>query len=407
MNKTLRFAFVAAVGAIGLGACDPTPAPNTGASGPVEPEAIPAGETLTDVVREALADVLRDDDAYSRARRLGALLPTLGPELVPAVKQTLDDPALEFGATEFELLVRYWATHQPEDASRWAVDKSPAFYRMAAIFSSLTLWAEADPQAAVSAAQEWAAQRPELRLALPKAVVRGWFAANPVELAQFIDDLGAGMPQQRALTSYIRVAIQKQGHDAVMRWAESLPDTDPAYKTTVYWQTASALALFNLEAALRWCEAHCDGPYDKDLRSSISRRWVRTGDGAAALAWLSSAPEGWEKDFAVRVTYEEWTLVDREAALAWMAAQATGEPDPRLQPILPVYARLLAEDSPADAIGWAEQIEHDKKRRFTLIEVARAWRQVDEAATEAWLQQSSLSEEDREKVRAPEWDRRI
>ncbi len=80
---------------------------------------------------------------------------------------------------------------------------------------------------------------------------------------------------------------------------------------------------------------------------------------------------------------------------------------PQLQPILPVYTKLLAEDSPADAIGWAEQIEHDKKRRFALIEVARAWREVDEAATEAWLQQSSLSEEDREKVRAAEWNRRI
>jgi len=303
--------------------------------------------------------------------------------------------------------VRYWATHQGEDASRWAVDESPEFFRMAAILSSLSVWAEADSQAAVSAAQQWAQQHPELRHALTKAVVRGWFAANPEELAQFIDGLGTGIPQQRALTSYLRIAIQKRGPDAVMRWAESLHDDNPAYKTAVYWQVGSALALFDLEAGLRWCEAHCDGPHGKDLRNSISRRWVRTGDGAAALAWLASAPEGFEKDFAVRVTFVEWTQVDREAAMAWMAAQAAGEPDPGLQPILPVYAQLLAEDSPADAIGWAERIEHDKKRRFVLIDVARAWRQVDEAATEAWLQQSSLSEEDREKVRAAEWDRRI
>jgi hypothetical protein len=407
MKKILRSTFAATVGAIGLSACDPTAPPNTDVSRPVESEAIPEGETLTDVVREALADVLRDEDAYSRARRLGALLPTLGPELVPVVKQTIDDPTLDFGDVELDLLMRYWATHQAEEASRWAVDKSPAFFRPGAILSSLTLWAEADPQAAVSAAEQWAARRPELRHVLTKAVVRGWFAANPVELAQFIHDLGGGMPQQRALTSYIRLAIQKQGNDAVMRWAESIPDDDAAYKKAVYWQVGSALALFDLGAGLRWCEAHCDGPYGKDLRNSISRRWVRTGDGAAALAWLSSAPEGWEKDFDVRVTFAEWAQTNREAAMAWMAAQPTGEPDLGLQPILPVYAKLLAEDSPADAIGWAERIERDKDRRFTLIEVARAWRQVDEAATEAWLQQSSLSEEDREKVRAAEWDRRI
>ena len=36
---------------------------------------------------------------------------------------------------------------------------------------------------------------------------------------------------------------------------------------------------------------------------------------------------------------------------------------------------------------------------------ARAWRQIDEAAAETWLLQSSLSEEAREKVRAAEVQR--
>jgi len=405
MNKTLRYAFVAALGAIGLSGCDPAPPPNAGVSGPVESEARPAGETLNDVVREALADVVRDEDAFSRARRLATLLPTLGPELVPAVKQTLEDVTLDFGATEYELLLRYWATHQPEDASRWAVEKSPSFFRRAAILASLTRWAEADPQAAKSAGEQWAKQNPEVRDVLPIALVRGWFAVNPSELAQFIRDLGTGLPRQRALYTYIRVAIQKQGHDAVMRWAESLPDDNATYKAAVYIKVASALQLFDHEASLRWCEAHCDGPLGKNMRSTIARRWALS-DGEAALVWLSNTPESPERDFAVWVTFEDWAKTDREAALAWMASQTTGELAPWLEPALQSYAKSLAVDSPAEAIGWAEQIENDNTRRFRLIEVARAWREVDEAASEAWLQQSSLSEEDREKVRAPEWDRR-
>jgi len=405
MNKTLRSAIVAALGVMGLSACDVTAPPDASVSGPVAPEAIPEGETLSDVVREALADVLRDEDPYSRARRFGTLLPTLGPELVPAVKQTLEDPALDLGATEFELLLLYWATHRGEDASRWAVERAPAFYRIAAVLSAFTRWAEADPQAAVSAAEQWAAQYPDLRNVLPRALVRGWFAADPSELAQFIHDLGMGIPRQRALSAYVRFALQKQGPDAVMRWAESLPDDDAPYKTAVYWQLGASLPLFDHEASLRWCEAHCDGPHGKDLRSIIARRFAQS-DGAAALEWLSSAPEGHEKKFSIRIAYEEFSKADREAALAWMEAQKTGELDPWLQPLLPAYARLLAADSPAEAIEWAERIEHDKNRRFMLIEIARAWRQVDEAATEVWLLQSSLSEEDREKVRAPEWDRR-
>jgi hypothetical protein len=322
------------------------------------------------------------------------------------VKQTLEDSTLSVGAAEYELLLRYWATHQPEEASRWAVEKSPPFFRIAAVLASFTLWAEADPRAAVSAADQWAAQRPDVRDVLPKALVRGWYAANPSELAQFIHDLGVGIPRQRALSTYVRVAIRKEGHEAVMRWAESLPDDDEIYKTAVYRQMASVLPLFDHEASLRWCEAHCNGPNGKNLRGIIARRWARR-DGAAALAWLATAPESPETDFEVRVVFADWAKADREAALAWMATQTTGELEPWHQPILPVYAPLLAADSPAAGIKWAERIEHADKRRWTLIEIARAWREVDEAASEAWMLQSSLSEEDQERIRDPDWDRRL
>jgi hypothetical protein len=315
------------------------------------------------------------------------------------VKQTLEDPTLDLGATEFELLLRYWANHQPADASRWAVEKSPFGYRIPAVLSSVMLWARADPQAAASAAEQWA-QHPDVGDAVQVALVRGWFAANPSELPQFIYDLGMGFARQRALSTYIRAVIQTQGPEAVARWAESVPDDDATYKTTVYRQVGAGLALFDHEASLRWCEAHCEGPHGNNLRNILGRRWVRR-DGAAALAWLSSGPEGHDTNLAVRAAFALWGQLDREAALDWMAAQTTEEPDPWLQPVFPVYARLLAEDSPADAIEWAERIEADEEREIVLIEVARAWRQADEAATEAWLLQSSLSGKAREKVRDP------
>jgi hypothetical protein len=84
-----------------------------------------------------------------------------------------------------------------------------------------------------------------------------------------------------------------------------------------------------------------------------------------------------------------------------MAAQTTAEPDPWLRPIFPIYAQLLSKDAPTDAIEWAKRIEGDDERETVLIGVARVWRYLDEAAAEDWLLQSSLSEEAREKVRAP------
>jgi len=322
----------------------------------------------------------------------------------------LADPKLSLylGATETELLVRFWATHQPEDATRWAVEQSPSAYRVASAFASLGLWAEADPQAALVAARLWA-QRPDVREAIQIALVLGWFAAgDPPELEQFIHGLGVGFPQQRAPFNHVRAMAGKHGAEAVMRWAESVSEDDAPYKLGVYRQVGNALGMFDLEAARRWCEAHGDGPYGKDLRTLVAGHWLRS-DAAAALEWLSTAAEGGETDRAVRNTFAQWVQLDREAALDWMAAQTIGTPEPWLRPTYPVYAQFLAHDSPADAIQWAELTEDDNDRKVALNLVAHLWFQVDEAAAEAWLLQSPLSEEDREKVRSskggPQQDR--
>jgi hypothetical protein len=406
MRKILHAAFAAAVGAIGLAACGATPPPEAAVSRPAESAAIavsPSVEPEAMATRESIADVLRDEDAYSRARRLGTLLPTLGPEAVPAVKGTLGEKTRDFGAIEIELLVRFWATHQPADASRWAFYESSPAFRIPAILCSFTLWAEADPQAALKAAKEWLVYSDEVDAVLQVALVRGWFANNPPELEQYIYDLGRSFQRQRALIAFIRLVIQKRGADAVMRWAEAIPDDDAlsSYKKVAYMKTTAALALFDREAAMRWCEAHCDARYGWGMRAIIAGHWAKS-DGPAALAWLFTAPEGYERDLAVRGTFADWGRRDHQAAMAWMAARTTGQPDPRLRPLFPVYALLLLRDSrPLEAIEWAQRIEDEKDREDFLIRLLREWRGADAAAAEAWLRESSLSEEKREKARIP------
>ena len=342
--------------------------------------------------------MVRDEDAYSRARRLGAFLPTLGPGTVAAAVQTLEDRTVGLRATELDLLLRYWAAHQPEEAANWAKKKSPLNYRTAAVYAALRVWAEADPQAAASVAWPWMLE-PTLEPIVPIALVRGWFAANdPPGLAQWLRELPPGIFRQRVIAAYIRVVIQTQGSEAVLRWAESLPDDDATYKLAVYRRVVDALSQLDVEAAIRWCDTHCDGPYGNNMRSLIARNWV-VRDGPSALGWLSSAHADSERDLAVQLTFALWARRDREAALGWMVAQTTGEPDPWLRAIYPIYAKLLAVNAPAEGIEWAGRIEDDGIRERVLIDIARVWRHHDEAAAEDWLLQSSLSEKARELVR--------
>jgi len=123
-------------------------------------------------------------------------------------------------------------------------------------------------------------------------------------------------------------------------------------------------------------------------------------DPAAALRWLSTQPEGSDRDFSVRVSFSQWRTSDRTAAMDWMAAEVSGGPAPWLQPTFALYARSLAATAPADAIPWAQRIQNEMKREFVLVLVARAWREEEEEAAEAWLLESSLSEAALAEVRA-------
>lgn len=384
----------AALGALALAGCDAGSPPPP--SAPEAPSSVSGG---------SLSEVLRDADPYARARKLGALLPTLGAEAIPELQAALRDPTLELWSVEHELLVRFWASHEPEKATRWAADRAPDLYRSAAVMAALPSWVRADLQKALVAVREWQRWRPDIHEAASRALVLGWYAAGHPGLTQYIQDLGTAIASQIALTTYLRAAIENEGSEPVMSWAESIPREDAAFKLTVYRQLASTLPLFDQAAGLRWCEAHCDGPFGNNLRKLIAVRWVRH-DGPAAFAWLSTAPEGHEKNLAIRVTFHEWADWDPEAALAWMAEQTAGGEVPAwLEPALPVYADRLAWKSPATAIEWAQRIEKEREREVTLIKVARTWRASDEAAAEAWLAESPLSEEARAKVRDPNWGR--
>ena len=400
MNKTPLLPVCAAVLAFGFVACDAAPSRDAGSASPT-PETIAAGESLVDVVRDRLVDILRDPDAYSKARRLGTLLPTLGPETLPAVRQILADRSIDWRASELELLLRYWATFEPAEAALWAKKMSPPGYREPAVYTAIQTWASADPKTAADATWSWSVDIKGLERIVPIAIVRGWYASDQRdELEAWIANVPPGIMRQRAIAAYILMLIQAEGSEAVMRWAESVPEQPAGYKIAVFRRTVDALSTLEPEAGMRWCDAHCDGPHGTNMRSIIGRNWV-LHDGPAALAWIQAEDPGVERDLAVHLTWALWSRNDLEAAMGWMAEQEELGPVDWLEPAIPVYARLLSGEQPEKAIEWAKRIANERRRENIVIGVARVWRYLDEAAAEAWLRDSELSDVAKERVRKP------
>jgi hypothetical protein len=365
-----------------------------------EPNAHPPPPRSAD--RVMLSEILLEPDAFVRAARLGTILPTLGPGPVSQLSAIFTDATLRLniGGTEIELLTHYWAIHEPRAASTWAVEKAPRAYKRAVLFATFPIWAEAEPFAALEAAKGWVLEHADIRDDLPIALIQGWYAAgDPPELHAFIRSLGTTMNRQRAISAYVRAKLRGEGADPLMRWAEGVVEDDTKYKLGVYRQVSRALAPYDIDAALAWCLAHCDGPYGSTMRTMLARGWMQT-DPAGSLAWVATQPLDQEYPTLMGDLAGSWLRRDRESAMDWLEEQVAKEPPPEsLFSVYPSYAIAVAQDyGPAEAIPIAELIPDEAYRQKTVVMLAKEWLKRDRKACEAWLAQSDLPEEARDKV---------
>jgi hypothetical protein len=348
----------------------------------------------------AVLQALREPDVFVRIQQLSQLLPNLGPAAVPEIADALRNPSVDLGGAEIALLTRAWALHDPAAAVNWASMSPPLGLRLSALLPAVELWAKQDPLKALKGIGPMMVIPGLNTRALQIALVRGWFDSGTPGLVEYIRDLGMGYERQRALAAYSRRLIQRNGVEAGMRWAESLPDEPQKFKLNAFRQLASELAQHDPAAGVAWCEAHCAGPFGSGMPMMVGIRWA-VQDAPAALGWLSGTPEGKERDRAVRDAYRRWTQVDRAEAEAWVEAIGPENAEPWFGAVAEVHAQFVSQEDPRKALVWVESVSDPARREQAYVRIARAWRETDESAAEAWLVQSPLLQEARERVRQP------
>jgi hypothetical protein len=350
---------------------------------------------------QAILEVLRERDPFARTSSLASLLATLGPEAVPVIPEVLrTQPDLD-GVAIF-LLVRFWASQDPASAARWAMFRASPAYRRGANSIAFEEWGRVDPAGAEEQIQAaLLVQNVETREA-ERALVRGWFASGLPGLEDYLRDLGLGFRRQRALDVFVRLAVQRDGPEAIARWAEAISDQDRKFKLDVFRRVAMKLVRADPALAVAWCDAHCDGPFGDGVRTAVAHGWAtRTGDGPAAMQWVSTAPAGQARDLAARGAFEGWLSHDRDGLYRWMNETASGGVEPWLQPVLELAANAILAREPAEAMKWVAHIDDEAVRERVYVMCARKWRMRDESAAEAWIEQSPLSASAREQARTP------
>jgi len=359
----------------------------------------PAG-TANDQTR--LRTIFEMPDRLDRVEALVAALRAMSPEDLEQLRELLGDRDLPVRDLERTLVISAWADHDPEAATAWAVRSERGDSKNAAITDAVREWARRDPEAVI---REY-----DINLLAPKhpgilvGLIEGWFETGDIALLEaYVQDLGDSDSRQRAVSTLARLRVSRDGPEAAIRWAEAIPATQARFKTSAYRRVAREIARTQPRMAADWCDRVCDSPYGDSVAELIVREWAGS-DGPAAMEWLLTRPDGMDTQVAVRAAYRAFMIADAEAALAWMEGTTEGQRhDNRLQGAVGMYVNKRSwEPGRADtSIEWAGYLKNEAERELALISIVRRWRDRDEEAAEAWLADSPLPEEARQRAREP------
>ena len=413
MLKTTRILFFVATAALFtqvVGCSENNPETGPGQLPTIHPDGVPPAKSLPPSVsasgersgsgaaKSSLSEILSEREMYARVQRLAEHLSTAGPESLEEVRNLLRDQDDNMGGAENVLLARYWAMHEPADATRWAMIQSPLGFRLSVTLPTMEIWAMNDPYEAQLQVQALSAMPNANLIAADMGLIRGWFQSDQPGIEAYIRGMGMGQERQRGLRVLARQAINIHGAEWAAKWPPTLPDDDKKFKLAAFRQFAIELSKTHVEVAKAFCAAHCDDPdYSDGVMKYIAQNWARR-HGAPAMEWVKMNKPGPQRDLSVVWGFRGWLQSDRAGVRNWLDSMGPEAIEPWLQPLLDLFAINYGKDEPLRGLAWAAAISNERDRVRTTRTIAMNWRRVDPEAADEWLATSDLSEEDRQTV---------
>lgn len=342
-------------------------------------------EELDEVARK-VSETLLIADPLVRAEKLSQLLQGLGADSITAVRKGFDTVFLDIRDLELRLLAVWWTKLDPQSAFRWTTVNWTGSSMLVEVVRA---WASRDPQAARAALPLVSTNPAHMRQCL-MALAHGWDESGQPGLGEFMKSMNPGPERQRVIATITRRMILRDGVEKTTAWLESLPEDEPPdrFKLQSYRRVASAITSQDPQQGAQWATEHGAGKYGSGVYKRVAARWAKK-DGAATMAWLSTLPEGSDRDWAVREGFRRWTTLDHDEAFAWMA-----EEPPALwnEPARAIYAGGVSRQDVRAGIAIAEAFEIPSLRDETLEQIARAWVAKDAETARAWIEASDLTD---------------
>jgi hypothetical protein len=350
----------------------------------------------------SIRSALGEGDVIERQGRTASLLELLDPEGVPEVAALYERMIPVIGPSELAPFFAAWARFDAVGALNHALSWSPREFereREVGVRAAIQVWAQRNPTAARVAAVEIAAD-PRLRNALWHGLMTGWVHSHRGQegLDAFIADLPPTKPRRGVINTVIQELLRKGGADAALGWADPVlrdEGYDRVLKRSIFGSVTDLAAQWDPERTAVWSAEHLEASYAGDGLQNVAKHWSRR-DGAAAMAWLGNQPAGERRDEALRELFLGWSKAYPHGLLAWLNADVL---TPLHDPAFEIKAARLVTLEPERALSWCERIQEPYPQQGCLEARAHTWYGRDAVAAETWLQQSSLDDEVRRRVR--------
>jgi hypothetical protein len=349
-----------------------------------------------DSFRAALAE----RDTLNRSYRLSAFLQEFGPDDVPAALEALEARSIGVSQEEVRLLMLAWSRFDAPGAFAWASDW-PTRWRETLMTEAMYAWGFRDGRAAFRALE--GVEDPELLARLRPAILEGWLRSDDREgVGEYIANIE--VPRRRGRLTFVLAAeTMRDGVEAVIRWAEAVPEDAPNdFKQSVFYHASTVVSREDPQRAVEWFEEHRTQPYSEGSVTGIAVQWARLHDPPGLFDWLRSLPaegerEG-ERGDAIAEGFRIWLQRTPAEAEAWLRSAL---PDPELDPALGELVLHLSRSSPGSAVALAGRIQDEELRRERTIQAGRKWWRAEPEAVTSWLAESDLSEEVRQQIVMP------
>jgi hypothetical protein len=343
----------------------------------------------------ALERALEEQNPLARARLMGQVFETLDGENVEEAMRIIEaEPRIT--ESEINLFMYVWTRFDPEAAFEAAHRSEQNLIRVEGTAAATYFWALDNPKAALYWVET--IEDKTFREHLTEFLITGWVLSSERDSAAvYIARLPRGA-LRRVQTKLIMDEYLKDGPEAAIRWAESLPDDVPVeYRHKVFQRVSKQLALRDPEIAARWITEHIGEDYAWNTLRLIADEW-RPQDPQSTCEWLVSLPAGLQRDRILFSSFGRWFDEDPRAARQWLETEAI---QPAHDPVLDAFARRLSKTSHTRALHWAEMIEDSTRREESLVAVGQNWYREQPDAARSWLEKSDLSEGARAAVLNP------